>query len=38
MRTAPHVIIAPGIALFLTVLAVSLVGEGVAKALSRRNS
>ncbi len=38
MRTAPHVIIAPGIALFLTVLAVSLVGEGLAKALSRRNS
>ena len=38
MRTAPHVIIAPGIALFLTVLAVSLMGEGVAKALSRRNS
>ncbi len=38
MRTAPHVIIAPGIALFLTVLAVSLVGEGVAKTLSRRNS
>lgn len=38
MRTAPHVIIAPGIALFLTVLAVSLVGEGVAKALSRRTS
>ncbi|MCU0883914.1 MAG: ABC transporter permease [Beijerinckiaceae bacterium] len=36
MRTAPHVIIAPGVALFLTVLAVSLVGEGVAKALSRR--
>ena len=38
MRTAPHVIIAPGIALFLTVLAVSLVGEGVAKALSRHNN
>lgn len=38
MRTAQHVIIAPGIALFLTVLAVSLVGEGLAKALSRRNS
>jgi peptide/nickel transport system permease protein len=38
MRTAPHVIIAPGIALLLTVLAVSLVGEGVAKALSRRTS
>lgn len=38
MRTAPHVIIAPGTALFLTVLAVSLVGEGVAKALSRHNN
>ncbi len=38
MRTAPHVIIAPGIALFVTVLAISLVGEGVTKALSRRNS
>lgn len=38
MRTAPHVIIAPGVALFLTVLAVSLVGEGLAKALSKQTS
>lgn len=36
MRTAPHVIIAPGIALVVTVLAVALVGEGVQKALSGR--
>ncbi len=36
MRTAPHVIIAPGIALVVTVLAVALVGEGVQKALSAR--
>jgi peptide/nickel transport system permease protein len=36
MRTAPHVIMAPGAALFLVVLAVSLCGEGVAKALSDR--
>lgn len=38
MRTAPHVIVAPGLALFLTVLAVSLVGEGLAKALSKQPS
>jgi peptide/nickel transport system permease protein len=38
MRTAPHVIIAPGLALFLVVLGVSLLGEGLTKALSRRNS
>ena len=38
MRTAPHVIIAPGVALFLAVLAVSLLGEAVSQALSRRNS
>ena len=38
MRTAPHVIIAPGMALFLTVLGVSLVGEGLAKALSKQTS
>jgi peptide/nickel transport system permease protein len=35
MRTAPHVIVAPGIALFLVVLAVSLLGEGLARALSK---
>ena len=33
MRTAPHVIIAPGIAVMMTVLAVSLLGEGVQRAL-----
>jgi peptide/nickel transport system permease protein len=38
MRTAPHVIIAPGLALFTVVLAVSLLGEAVSRALSRRNS
>jgi peptide/nickel transport system permease protein len=38
MRTAPHVIIAPGMALFLTVLAVSLTGEALTKALARRES
>jgi peptide/nickel transport system permease protein len=37
LRSAPHVIIAPGLALFATVLAASLVGEGVAKALSGRD-
>jgi peptide/nickel transport system permease protein len=37
MRTAPHVIIAPGLALFIVVLAVSLLGEGLSKALSRRD-
>jgi peptide/nickel transport system permease protein len=36
MRSAPHVIMAPGIALFLVVLAVSLTGEGLAKALSKQ--
>ncbi|WP_342362615.1 ABC transporter permease [Terrarubrum flagellatum] len=34
LRTAPHVALAPGIALALTVLAVSLIGEGLAKALA----
>jgi peptide/nickel transport system permease protein len=38
MRTAPHVIIVPGVALFLAVLAVSLLGEAVSRALSRRTS
>lgn len=36
LRTAPHIIILPGLALFVTVLAVSLVGEGLAKALAVR--
>ncbi len=36
LRTAPHVILAPGLALLLTVLAVSLLGEGVAKAVAHR--
>ena len=36
MRTAPHVIIAPGLAVMATVLAVSLVGEGLAGALAGR--
>ena len=34
LRTAPHVILAPGLALVLVVLAVSLVGEGASKALA----
>lgn len=34
MRTAPHVIIAPGLAVMVTVLAVSLVGEGLSRALA----
>ena len=37
LRTAPHVILAPGLALLLTVLAVSLLGEGVAKAIGHRS-
>ncbi len=37
MRTAPHVIVAPGLSLFMVVLAVSLLGEGLSKALSKRN-
>jgi peptide/nickel transport system permease protein len=36
LRTAPHVIMAPGVALFIVVLAVSLVGEGLAKALAKQ--
>ncbi len=36
MRTAPHVIIAPGVALFVVVLAVSLVGEGLSRALGKQ--
>lgn len=35
LRTAPHVILAPGIALIAVVLAVSLVSEGAAKALGQ---
>jgi peptide/nickel transport system permease protein len=35
LRTAPHVIFAPGLAVTATVLAVSLAGEGLAKALTR---
>jgi peptide/nickel transport system permease protein len=35
LRTAPHVIFAPGLAVTATVLAVSLAGEGLAKALAR---
>lgn len=38
IRTAPHVILLPGAALFVTVLAVSLVGEGLQKALTGRRS
>lgn len=37
LRTAPHVILAPGLALLLTILAVSLLGEGVSKALAGRD-
>jgi len=33
MRTAPHVIVAPGLAVMATVLAVSLLGEGLSQAL-----
>jgi peptide/nickel transport system permease protein len=38
LRTAPHVIVAPGLALVAVVLAVSLVGEGLAKALAVSDS
>ncbi|MBL8700058.1 MAG: ABC transporter permease [Alphaproteobacteria bacterium] len=38
LRTAPHVILAPGLALFATVLAVSLAGEGLSKALAQRGA
>ena len=34
LRTTPHVIIAPGLAVTMTVLTVSLIGEGVAKLLA----
>jgi peptide/nickel transport system permease protein len=36
LRTAPHVIMAPGLALLATILAVSLLGEGMSKALAGR--
>ena len=36
MRSAPHVIVAPGLALFATVFATSLLGEGVSRALAAR--
>ena len=36
LRTAPHVVVAPGVALFATVLGVSLLGEGLRKALAGR--
>jgi peptide/nickel transport system permease protein len=36
LRTAPHVVVAPGIALFVTILGVSLLGEGLRKALAGR--
>jgi peptide/nickel transport system permease protein len=38
LRTAPHVIIAPGLAVMVTVLAVSLVGEGLSRALETSTS
>jgi peptide/nickel transport system permease protein len=38
LRTAPHVIVAPGLALLFTVLAVSLLGEAVARRLSGRSA
>jgi ABC-type dipeptide/oligopeptide/nickel transport system permease subunit len=34
LRTAPHVIVAPGLALLATVLAVSLLGEALARRLA----
>jgi peptide/nickel transport system permease protein len=34
LRTAPHVILAPGLAVMATVLAVSLVGDGLARVLA----
>ncbi|HEX2555325.1 MAG TPA: ABC transporter permease [Microvirga sp.] len=34
LRTAPHVILAPGLAVMATVLAVSLVGDGLARTLA----
>ncbi|HEV2557466.1 MAG TPA: ABC transporter permease [Microvirga sp.] len=38
MRTAPHVIIAPGLAVMATVLAASLTGDGLARALETGSS
>lgn len=36
LRVAPHVAMAPGLALFATVLGVALLGEGLREALARR--
>jgi peptide/nickel transport system permease protein len=36
LRTAPHVIVAPGLAVAVAVLAVSLLGEGMQRAAARR--
>jgi peptide/nickel transport system permease protein len=38
LRTAPHVIVAPGLAVMVTVLAVSLVGDGVSRVLASSES
>jgi peptide/nickel transport system permease protein len=38
LRTAPHVIIAPGLAVMGTVLAVSLIGDGLSRALETGSS
>ncbi len=38
LRTAPHVILAPGLAVMITVLAVSLVGDGVSRVLGSSES
>jgi peptide/nickel transport system permease protein len=38
LRTAPHVILAPGLAVMVTVLAVSLVGDGVSRVLASSES
>lgn len=37
LRTAPHVIVAPGLAVMVTVLAVSLLGEGISRAIETRD-
>jgi peptide/nickel transport system permease protein len=38
LRSAPHVIIAPGLAVMVTVLAVSLIGDGLVRALETGSS
>jgi peptide/nickel transport system permease protein len=38
LRTAPHVIIVPGLAVMVTVLAVSLIGDGLVRALETGSS